>query len=689
MFITNKSYYATIIRKYSKIHQRMKQLLAALIKFINFCDMKIPFTTYTIFLIIIIFVFSINLIPSSHQVNAFHTPNELNYFKVHNILPPVDSTIIFPAASSCEGCHGKDAQGNANIDEQGNDVNVHDDWRATMMANSAKDPFWRAKVSHEVLVNPSHQADIETKCTSCHAPQGHFTAIMRGAAHYGMDSLLVDTIGLDGVSCSACHQIKADQIGELHSGNLLYDTSRVVYGPYDFPFSQPMQTFVGFAPIYSEHINDAGICAPCHTLVNESSDLEGNPTGTYFVEQATYHEWLNSIYAQPKIEKTCQSCHMPRIEDEVRISNNYINLPKRTPFALHELVGANSFMLQLMKTHRDTLGINASAEDFDATIAATNRMLREQTLDIDLSIDSLTQDTAFFKVHLKNKAGHKFPSGYPSRRAVLEFLVISEAGDTLFQSGSFDPNYEVQNIDAVYEPHYDIIRSSTEAQIYEFVTGNVANEFTTILEQGAVTLKDNRLAPIGFTSTHSAYDTTFIAGKALEDPNFNKTNGIEGSGSDLVFYNIPLEAYTGDVKVLASVWYQALPPRWLAPMLEENTPEINLFQDMYVTADHRPSFVGRDSLMTYVESWGVGTQNVLAESNLNIYPNPSPNGQFSIALSKDLKLEKIIVYNLSGQLLNTYYNNEITLTSGGMFIAKVYTNKGIISKKLLVPNSSK
>ena len=52
------------------------------------------------------------------------------------------------------------------------------------MANSAKDPFWRAKVAHEVAINPDHQLELEDKCTSCHAPLGHFNA-----HHLGEDAL--------------------------------------------------------------------------------------------------------------------------------------------------------------------------------------------------------------------------------------------------------------------------------------------------------------------------------------------------------------------------------------------------------------------------------------------------------------------------------------------------------------------
>ena len=47
-------------------------------------------------------------------------------------------------------------------------------------------------------------------------------------------------------------------------------------------------------------------------MVTETLNYEGELTGDYFVEQATYHEWLNSDYEVEN--KTCQECHMPALE---------------------------------------------------------------------------------------------------------------------------------------------------------------------------------------------------------------------------------------------------------------------------------------------------------------------------------------------------------------------------------------
>jgi hypothetical protein len=170
---------------------------------------------------------------------------------------------------------------------------------------------------------------------------------------------------------------------------------------------------------------------------------------------------------------------MPQIEDPVKIANGYISLAGRTPFNLHEFAGANTFMLELMKNNKDSLGITASDRNFDSTLAATTRQLRANTVDVQVDSVAVTADTAFFDVKLTNKAGHKFPSGYPARRAVLQVLVLKANGDTLFASGRFDANGEVIGLDVPFERHHDVIRQPNDVQVYEMVMGDVNGNVTT------------------------------------------------------------------------------------------------------------------------------------------------------------------------------------------------------------------
>ena len=620
---------------------------------------------------------------------SFHTASEITYFNNHMSAGPVDSIILFPTVYHCEGCHGSDLQMNAMVDSDGNDVNVVDNWQATMMANSAKDPFWRAKVSHEILVNPQHSVELETKCTSCHAPNGHYTAILRGAAHYSIAEMLQDTVAMDGVSCSTCHTMSNKDLGKVFSGEINFDTSRVMFGPYDFPFVQPMENFVGFEPVYSEHINDAGLCASCHTLLTSSVDLDGNYTGEKFVEQATYHEWLNSAYGADKgLDKaSCQECHMPRIMDTVVISSNYSFLQGRSPFALHELVGGNTTMLQLMKENKEALNITATDEQFDNTIANTFTLLQEKSVDFNLELINQDVDSAYFSIDIINRAGHKFPSGYPARRAYVEFVATTiEQGDTLFQSGVLQDNYEVKGQTEETEPHFDIINREDQVQIYELVLGDVNGNFTTVLERSHQALKDNRLAPLGFTTTHSAYDTTKIYGAALTDSNFNKNNGIEGTGADIIRYHFPINGYEGLIKVEAKMYYQALPPKWMAPMFKESTPEIEVFRNMYEAADLSPVLIASSSIDSIFVS-PVSIFETASKQLINVYPNPNVDGILNISKEEDVNILETIILDSSGKIINNISNtflNEFTLPQeSGVYILVFKTNKGISRHKIV------
>ena len=565
-----------------------------------------------------------------------------------NILPPVDSTLIFPPSSACEGCHSADPNGNAMVNILGEDVSFISDWEATMMANSAKDPYWIAKVAHEVYINPDQKNQIETSCTSCHAPMGHYTSILRGDPHYLMEDLYADTIGLEGVSCGSCHKIAEENLGTLLGGQLNIDTARVVYGPFTLPFAPPMQQFVGFEPLYSDHVSSSELCASCHTLVIESLDLDGQATGNVYIEQATYHEWLNSMYSANDL--SCQSCHLPVLEEPVVVSANYQFLEPRPHYSQHELVGGNVTMLQMMKTYRDTLNITADTINFDRTISKTLKMLQQKSLNADLDYLGSTSDTLLFEYTIENKAGHKFPSGFPSRRAFVEFLLIdTDQGDTVFHSGGYNEDFELIAHNEDFEPHYDFISKEDQVQVYELVPADINGDFTTILERGYQTIKDNRLVPKGFSSDHFTYDTVAVVGMAVEDSNYNlNTDGSEGSGTDKIIFGIKMGTFTGSVKAYAKVHYQTLSPRWINPLFEDaQLPEIQHFKSMYETSDLQPIVISSDSIDVANIKLVSGVFNSLKTKQANVFPNPILSG-FTVQVDPELDILDMRCYNTDG-----------------------------------------
>jgi hypothetical protein len=617
------------------------------------------------------------------EAKTFHTPAERA--RLHEMLQslPTDTNLWFGGSGKCAGCHGHDPAGNAFITSTGEDVNIADAWAGTMMANSAKDPFWRAKVSHEILVNPAHQQDIENLCTRCHAPVGRFEAEYTGQMPYSIAAMEQDSLALDGVNCSACHQQFDTLLGRNFSGNLHYKRKQV-WGPYTDPFTGPMQFFAGFTPNYGPHVTRGGFCGGCHTLQTNTVDLSGQLTGQVFTEQATYHEWLNSQYSDTAAStaRSCQSCHLPRITDPVDIATNYPFLDSRTPFGKHELVGGNAFMLKLMRNNMSAIGATCQPENFDTAIVRTMRMLRDSTVSLTLTEANRTSDTVFFDVRVLNKAGHKFPSGYPARIAWIELVVMDATLDTLFASGLPDGNGDVRDRDLPYEPHYNQITSSSQVQIYEMVLGDVAGNETTVLERADTSLKDNRLPPIGFTTSHSAYDTCLITPDALGDGDFNRIGLTQGTGADEVHYHVPLAGYTGALNVSCRVWYQSVPRRWLGNMFSFSSPQITAFQNMYNAADLAPELVAQVVSGPIITS----TQSV-AQPQIRMYPNPTANGQVQVSGFVHADLVSIQIFDLTGRLVAqpsvNNFDGTIELPTRGLYLVAIETKKTRVVQKVL------
>jgi hypothetical protein len=594
--------------------------------------------------------------PWEAQPTAFHSMSEIRLFRSsqritgHGLNTVVDSTIHFPTAKTCSPCHGHDPTMLALFGTDGTDVNIYDDWRSSMMANSSVDPFWRAKVTHEILVNPSHSLALQDKCTTCHAPAGHYQNKLSGGNQpYTLQDLYQDTLGLDGVTCQVCHAQSPIDLGKLNSGNLHFDPDkiRVSYGPYHAMYSPPMVNFLGITPLYGAHMGESALCAGCHTLITPSADIEGNATGKTFVEQATYHEWLNSKYAEQQNKTTCQSCHFPQLVDEIIISGKYPFLTPKSPFGLHDMAGANVTMLELMKKNRTELKIKATETHFDSTLAATKRLLQNKSASIHLHPVNLHGPYLEFEVVVQNRTGHKFPTGYPSRRAWLEVQITDEAENTLLHSGAFGSDYALID-EAIVEPHHDVISENTDVQIYELVAGDITGQFTTVLERAFQPLKDNRLVPAGFKSDHPVIDTTRIIG-IENDSNFNRTIfGEEGSGSDRVLYRVPNLGYTGYVSVVAKLWYQSLPPKWLDPMLTFHTPEIDGFRKMLSSSSLEPIMVDWDTLNRLVVS-PIRTTTLSEEMGTFLYPNPiNRSGDLHLSRTDGVDILEVEIWDSGG-----------------------------------------
>jgi hypothetical protein len=314
-------------------------------------------------------------------------------------------------------------------------------------------------------------------------------------------------------------------------------------------------------------------------------------------------------------------------------------------------------------------------------------MLLNNSLNVDLTLDSSNVDSAYFSVKLENKAGHKFPSGYPSRRAVLQFIVTDATGDTVFRSGTFDNNWRVNGENPAFESHHDVIRQNNKPQIYEMVMGDVASNFTSVLERAAVLLKDNRLPPAGFTTSHASYDTVKISADANADPDFNKTGSIQGSGIDEVHFHVPLAGVSGNLKVRAKVYYQSVPPKWLDEMFALNSADIDRFRNMYNNADKTPFLVGSDSLVNVLLSTGWSSRPL---EPFRVWPTLTHDGFVTIAAGYGHTLKNVEVLTAEGKLCSQHPNlgfaSEISLVlpeARGIYIIRMYIDGKVYYQKVV------
>ncbi len=589
---------------------------------------------------------------------------------LHNIsiaqgLPlPFGRTVMFSGSGNCAMCHTGD--GNV-LSQNGADISPPTYWRSTMMANSSKDPFWRAVVAEEVHNYPQLQQTIETTCTRCHAPMGYTEAIYNGQTNYSMAELKLDPIANDGVSCTACHQIKSTNFGNpnSYSGHYIIENDSIIYGPYENPETTVMNMVVNFLPVYSTHMNSSELCATCHTLFTPYLDNQGQIAGQ-FPEQTPYLEWKNSVYSTQNVQ--CQDCHLPVTYEPIDIAT----IPPshqvlRSPYWKHEFVGGNVYMLNLMKNNINDLGITASAEDFDSTIARAELNLTQKAIELDVT-NQVENDSLNIFIKLTNKAGHKLPSGIPFRRMWIHLEVKDATGNVVFESGKWDSNGEIVGLNSDYEPHYNIIRDENEVQIYEGVMIDVDGNVTNRLLRASQYIKDNRIPPAGFTSSHPSYDTTKIYGDALIDPDFNRENGIEGSGSDIVTYRIPVLPNT-NYNITAEICFQSIKPKVVDYLAVINEPDITQFVGMYNQLPNIPFIMQsvQRTVITDVEDSFSTITNFILEQNYPNPFNPSTKIKFSVPYEFNSKEQvasgrkthvNLSVYDMLGNLVATLVDEE-------------------------------
>jgi hypothetical protein len=194
---------------------------------------------------------------------------------------------MFQTSDRCMACH------NLLSTAAGEDISIGFDWRGSMMANAARDPYWQAGVRREVTDHPMASEAIQNECSKCHMPMMQYRAKLLGGqgevfanapANPTSEDARGSHLAADGVSCAVCHQITAEGLGTRESfvGGFVFDTTaawgmRSVYGPFEVDAGRTriMRSASYFVPRKPAHIQSSELCATCHTLITHTLNDQG------------------------------------------------------------------------------------------------------------------------------------------------------------------------------------------------------------------------------------------------------------------------------------------------------------------------------------------------------------------------------------------------------------------------------
>ncbi|MBL0027888.1 MAG: hypothetical protein IPO95_01950 [Rhodanobacteraceae bacterium] len=456
-------------------------------------------------------------------------------FTPHGTQPGLQS--VLQSSGDCYGCH-------AGFFGQQQKFMPHSTWSGSMMAHAGRDPlFWAA-----LDVANRDIPGVGDYCLRCHAPEGWYggrvAKSVTGTPLDGANGCLLtgdhddpDYGGNDyaGVGCHLCH--RQQETGTLppgvrhDSGQLFIDDGdcngegepcRI--GPYRYPEAGIVTP--PHANAYAAFVKRGEFCGSCHDVTSPITsagpartliDATGNDTGIPFPIERTASEWSSSDFGDTlfvdgfaenepvgdvaRFGQTCQSCHMPQSTDPDTMACQQNNEGSRTGhLGRHDLVGANAWVLGLIRDlYGGVAGLSRELE-IDQAIARTLDLLTQHSAQLDVTLDPFAGpgNTLTARVRVTNKTGHKLPTGYSEgRRMWLNVQARDGNGALLFESGAYDASTGTLTEDAqarVYEVQQGIwnaatshcdIRDGSARKMFHFALNNCI-------------AKDNRIPPRGF-----------------------------------------------------------------------------------------------------------------------------------------------------------------------------------------------
>ena len=121
------------------------------------------------------------------------------------------------------------------------------------------------------------------------------------------------------------------------------------------------------------------------------------------------------------------------------------------------------------------------------------------------------------------------------------------------------------------------------------------------------------------------------------------------------------------------------------PKSSTNNIEEQLFTDDLSITNNYEGKGGPGSSIMVFDIQGILSSDTFVLENFNIYPNPTTD-LVNIELKENLTLEKVLIYNINGQLVKETSDKIINVSgfAKGIYNVQVLTNQGKATKKVVV-----
>ena len=440
------------------------------------------------------------------------------------------------SVQTCSQCHSSSADSRPTA--------IYRKWSGSMMAQSARDPIFFAALA---ATNKYRTGDGEY-CIRCHSPMGWLAGHSEdftGRALAGTD--------FDGVQCDYCHR----SVDPLNPDSTVpyfplpvpgYGNGMHVIQKFTTPKRGPYDSVAAPHRTQRDHFQETSeLCGVCHDVSNPeyAQDRFTQQPHEYGPLERTYSEWLMSSYASMGDSGTCQSCHM---QDTSGYTCIYPTVPYRTDIAAHDLTGGNTFAPQILPDFFDGLDTASLSEGRNRAVATLRRAAG-------LSVSAYRAgDSVIALVRVSNLTGHKLPTGYPDgRRMWINLIGLNAGGDTIFESGFYDPD----SGRLAHDPQikvYEAIQGLTGATAASFGVPP-GPSFHFFLND--TILSDNRIPPKGFTNLGFLLRKAEPVGASYADSQY----------WDETRYKLPASAAT----VSATLLYQTMSKEYADFLRDENS----------------------------------------------------------------------------------------------------------------------